>query len=114
MAPAAAAANTEAFQYDASTGATFMYFPTKADQASAQATCNSQGGHLAIYTSLAEQVEVELYYIKQGFMFPTFTVNYWIGLRSNKTSWPAFDWMNMAYLPPKRFRDRCGLLPACL
>jgi hypothetical protein len=39
-------------------------------------------------------------------MFPTYTVNYWIGLRSNKTGWPAFDWMNAAYLPPKRYRDR--------
>jgi hypothetical protein len=39
-------------------------------------------------------------------MFPTFTVNYWIGLRSNKTGWPAFDWMNAGYLPPKRYRDR--------
>jgi hypothetical protein len=43
-------------------------------------------------------------------MFPTYTLNYWIGLRSNRTDWPLFDWMNMAFLPPKRFRDRWGQL----
>jgi hypothetical protein len=45
--------------YNASSNATFLYYPMKADQASAEATCNTQGGHLAIYTSLAEQIEVE-------------------------------------------------------
>jgi hypothetical protein len=45
--------------YNASTNATFMYSPVKADQAGAEAACNQQGGHLATYTSLAEQMEVE-------------------------------------------------------
>jgi hypothetical protein len=120
----------------------------KADRASAEATCQVQGGHLAAYTSLAEQIEVEQvrrhlsslsqpelqcgalpsraaaasasrvtpvarctppqYYISSGYMFPTYTLHYWIGLRSNRTDWPLFDWNNMVFLPPKRFRDRCG------
>jgi hypothetical protein len=45
--------------YNASSNATFLYYPMKADQAGAEATCNSRGGHLVIYTSLAEQIEVE-------------------------------------------------------
>jgi hypothetical protein len=98
---------TEAYVYNASTSATFQWYPMRMEYAAAEATCNSQGGHLAIYTSLAEQVEVEQYYVKQGYMFPTYTLSYWIGLRSNRTGWPAFDWMNMAFAPPKRFRDRC-------
>ena len=45
--------------YNSTSNATFLWYPMKADQASAEATCQAQGGHLAAYTSLAEQIEVE-------------------------------------------------------
>lgn len=41
-------------------GVSFTFNPQPRDQAAAQALCNTQGGHLAMYTSQAEQGEVEL------------------------------------------------------
>jgi hypothetical protein len=41
-------------------GVSFTFNPQPRDQAAAQALCNTQGGHLAMYTSRAEQSEVEL------------------------------------------------------
>ena len=40
------------------------------------------------------------YFITRGVFYPTFTPAYWIGLRSNKTAWPRFDWMSYAVPPP--------------
>ncbi len=46
-----------------STGITFAFVPYKTAATNAQQTCNAIGGHLAAYTSMAEQAEVEQYYI---------------------------------------------------
>lgn len=52
----------------------------------AEAYCQSQGGHLASYTTLEEQQEVERYYVNNGMFFPLYHIAYWIGLRA--TAWP--------------------------
>jgi hypothetical protein len=46
-----------------STGATFAFVPYKTASTNAEQTCNTIGGHLAAYTSVAEQAEVEQYYV---------------------------------------------------
>jgi hypothetical protein len=55
--PAPCPAAAQAFPaYTATTGATFTLHTTLADQPSAEAMCNREGGHLASFTSLREQV----------------------------------------------------------
>jgi hypothetical protein len=109
--PPAAAASTlsaTAFHtYLSTTGTTYMMYPNKTSQANAEAACNVQGGHLAYYASLAEQLEVEQHFISGGFLFPTYTPAYWIGLRSNRTGWPGFEWLQRATYPePNRGNNR--------
>jgi hypothetical protein len=82
-------------------------YPNKTSQAVAEATCNQQGGHLAYYASLAEQQEVEQYYISNGYLFPTYTPAYWLGMRTNRTGWPHFDWLQRTgTTQPNRNNDR--------
>jgi hypothetical protein len=42
--------------------------------------------------SLALQQEVEKYYIEQGLLFPFWHRYYWMGLQSNRKSYPKFSW----------------------
>jgi hypothetical protein len=51
--------------YTAKSKAHFMFFSTPLNQSMAQAECLKNGGHLAAYTSEAEQDEVEKYYVEQ-------------------------------------------------
>ncbi len=55
--PAAYTANT--------TGVTFAFFPYKTASPNAEQACSTIGGHLAAFTSAAEQSEVEQYYISK-------------------------------------------------
>ena len=52
------------------------------------------GGHLASYLSRQEQSEVEQYYIKAGYLFPTFHEFYWFGYQATSRTWPAFKWLD--------------------
>ncbi len=51
--------------YTTSKGFTFLLNLTAVDQATAQATCQEKGGHLAAYTTTAEQAEVEGFYLSK-------------------------------------------------
>lgn len=51
--------------YTTSKGFTFLLNLTAVDQATAQATCQDKGGHLAAYTTRAEQAEVEGFYLSK-------------------------------------------------
>ena len=51
--------------YTTSKGVTFQLNLTAVDQETAEATCKEQGGHVAAYTTSAEQAEVEAFYIKK-------------------------------------------------
>jgi hypothetical protein len=70
------------------------------EQELAQLACNDLGGHLATFTSLEEQVDVEGYYINWGLMFPTYTPSYWIGAESAFDLWPTFYWKQRSFSGP--------------
>jgi hypothetical protein len=53
-------------------GATFYLNTTASTFEAAQAACNANGGHLASYGTTAEQLEVEQWFIKQGYLLPAF------------------------------------------
>jgi hypothetical protein len=55
--------------YSSGSGAGAFVLDTAAlDQRSAQKACNDNGGHLVSYGSEAEQLEVEGYFVRQGFL----------------------------------------------
>jgi hypothetical protein len=84
-------------------------YPNKTTQAYAEQSCNDLGGHLAYFSNLAEQQEVEQYHISNGYLLPTYTPAYWIGMRTNKTGWPRFDWLQrVTFAQPNRDNDRWG------
>jgi hypothetical protein len=53
------AATDTYYSFTATSGATYHYLPAKSTAAAAEAACNQLTAHLAWYTSLAEQQEVE-------------------------------------------------------
>jgi hypothetical protein len=59
------------YMYTSSNGSGAFAFNSAAlDQKSAEKACNDNGGHLVSYGSEAEQLEVEGYFIGQGFLLP--------------------------------------------
>jgi hypothetical protein len=60
----------------------------------AQQTCNANGGHLAAYSSIAEQAEVESFYLSSGWLLPSFHKQYWLGMTTNSASWPVFKYVD--------------------
>ncbi len=50
--------------------------------------CGSLGGHLAYYTSLDEQTDVEAYYTSKGYLLEEYHGSYWMGLRAD--NFPTF------------------------
>ncbi len=99
-ATASAAAETNTYHYNTSTNATFTLHTTATDFNTAERACNDAGGHLAYYTSLAEQQEVEQYFVSSGVFYPTFTPAYWMGLRSSKMMWPTFEYLSYSVPAP--------------
>lgn len=70
------------------------------DYATAELTCNVAGGHLAYYTSLDEQQDVEGYFQQQGYLMSGFTPSYWIGLTADANTWPNFRWLSSSVPAP--------------
>lgn len=68
--------------FNASTGAIFGFNPNMRTFDDASAHCKSLGGHLASYTTLAEQQEVEAYFTTGGFLIPKYHRYYWLGLKA--------------------------------
>jgi hypothetical protein len=60
---------------------------------SAERFCQTQGGHLAAYETLEDQVDVESTFIKLGFLLPYYHTEYLIGLKADP--WPRFNWTNL-------------------
>jgi hypothetical protein len=71
---------------------TYVLNTTMVNFATAEQTCNDNGGHLITHASLAEQQEVEKYFSDMGYLFPSFHKNYWIGYMSEM--WPNFRWID--------------------
>jgi hypothetical protein len=88
------------YSFTASTNATFVLNTQLMDYATAEKTCNVAGGHLAYYTSLDEQQEVEGFYQQQGYLLSGFTPSYWIGLTANANTWPNFRWLSSSIPAP--------------
>jgi hypothetical protein len=61
-----------------------------------------------------EQAEVEQYYVRAGYLFPTYYEHefYWFGYKTTSARWPTFEWMD----PTVQRRDKWGTAcqPACL
>jgi hypothetical protein len=75
-----------------STNVTFQLLTDLSDARTAELSCLQRGGHLATYASQAEQTEVEQFYIKAGYIIPSFHQFYWLSLASNYMDYPDFTW----------------------
>jgi hypothetical protein len=61
----------------------------------AEAYCNSQGAHLAAYSSPAEQSRVERFYFDYGVILPGYHTFYYIGLNvTANMTWPDFTFID--------------------
>ncbi len=91
--------------YNVSTNATthFMLNTMPHTNKNAQRWCNDRGGHLAYFENIEQQTAVETYYKGLGVLLPSFTPQYWLGLRSNRTSWPDFDWFQRLNAAPSAY-----------
>lgn len=49
----------------------------------AENMCVSLGGHLAFFTSLDEQTDVEAYYTGKGYLLEEYHGAYWMGARAD-------------------------------
>ena len=65
-----------------------------------QKQCNKLRGHLATYTNLTEQVEVEKFYVDGGYLYPEFNILYWFGLYTSSSTWPSFRWQDAQFPTP--------------
>jgi hypothetical protein len=78
------------------TNVTYFLNTTQVNQTVAEAACNRAGGHLAAFTSIDEQLEVEAYYTRKGWLFPCVGQSYWIGLvTKDAKTWPSFAWTDV-------------------
>ena len=77
--PAAAPGVSEPYTTN-STDVTYYLNTTRSNFTYAENMCMRNGGHLASFTSAAEQLEVEEYYRDMGYLFPSYHVFYWSGL----------------------------------
>jgi hypothetical protein len=84
----------------ASTNATFQLLTCPRSRPEQQKKCNNMRGHLAAYTIITEQQEVERFYVDEGFLYPEFNVLYWFGLVSTAATWPSFRWQDKQFPAP--------------
>ena len=83
----------------ATTNATFQYFPCNLTYDKAELQCNRVGGHLASYSAMYEQKEVEKWYSGNGYLLPVNKTFYWMGLKANVTAVSSpgpeyFNWLD--------------------
>jgi hypothetical protein len=113
--------------YKSTANSTFTFYNQFLTQSAAERTCQDAGGHLAAFNTLAEQKQVEAYYIAQGLLLTDYHKHYWMGLTSSRSTW---TWMDKAVSgapaggPDRRLLHRwqhslvlpasCALLTPCL
>jgi hypothetical protein len=99
------------YVYQANDTTTFILNTLPTANKAAQRWCNDRGGHLAYYESLEQQSQVEGYYSGLGVLLSTYYRLYWLGLRTNRTSWPDFDWYQRLNPAPSSFNyEHWGIL----
>ena len=77
------------YNYTSPTTGIAYYLNTTLDsQSGAERVCRSRGGHLVMYSSPAEQSEVESAFIYQGGLINGYHKAYWIGLKAR--NWADF------------------------
>lgn len=74
-----------------STNQTYYFNTTMTTFADAERSCMNNGGHIAGFSSEAEQLEVEGFFMSQGYIIKTWHNNYWYGATTNSTLWPLFS-----------------------
>jgi hypothetical protein len=85
------------------TNATYILNTNKMSQTAAEGYCVDQGGHLVAYATETEQRDIEGYFYRSGFLFPTYHVLYWMGLIAKPVRAPNvgnFYWNDAAVKPP--------------
>jgi hypothetical protein len=82
-------------------GATYVFNQMTLNAPRAEAACNALGARLASFSSLAEQAEVERYFVQRQYLIPDYHENYWIGLRATRASLSplAFNWTDFSAGP---------------
>jgi hypothetical protein len=64
------------------------------NQSDAELACNNVGGRLASWSTQAEQYEVELFYLSNGYLIPNYHRSYWMGLTSTPADPTYFTWID--------------------
>jgi hypothetical protein len=64
------------------TAATFYLNTTPSTFDEAEIACQTEGGHLASYSSFEEQVEVESFYLDNYYLMAPFHKQYWMGYKA--------------------------------
>jgi hypothetical protein len=72
----------------------------------AASACTQNSSQLVSYTSIAEQSEVEQYFVNLGALLPGFHTFYWMGL--NSSAWPRFSWIDGSPGPNRTTYQRWG------
>jgi hypothetical protein len=91
--------------YSSTTRFTYMFNNTPTTQQMAEFACQAAGGHLASYSTLQEQREVEQAFVASGRLMPAFHGSYWMGLRSVQA------WHLHACAQNLKMQERWGGLP---
>jgi hypothetical protein len=65
----------------------------------AETFCQTQGGHLAAWNNLAEQMDAEQCFVDKGNLMPAYHTFYWMGLKTGDvfSTWPNFTWIDKSY-----------------
>jgi hypothetical protein len=88
------------YYYSNRTGTSYMLNTSNGTQAEGQQACQAIGGHLAYYTSVQEQAEVEAAFTYDGGLIGRYHQAYWLGLTSTDGAWPKFAWLEKTTPPP--------------
>jgi hypothetical protein len=77
------------YNYTSPTSNTLYYLNTTADRHNnSELACRMLGGHLVMFGSRAEQLEVEAAFRASGGLIPGYHKAYWIGLKAR--NWADF------------------------
>jgi hypothetical protein len=75
------------------TNATYVLNTSLTNYSTAAQVCNDNGGFLAAYGTIEEQVDVESYLVNMTYLVPVAHQMYWLGYRSSETGGP-FSWVD--------------------
>lgn len=71
---------------------TYIINTTRLGFREAEAVCQDNSGHLVSYRDLEEQLDVERYFVDNGYFIPAAHKFYWLGYMA--VVWPEFQWLD--------------------